>query len=67
MVLFYLAKNVHLMLSVLLTADGDLKDGVTYQQMQVSFAEKGIRMWVLQNEPLRDRPGTARLRTSGQF
>lgn len=33
------SENVPLMLS-----DGDLKDGVTYQQMQVSFSEKAI--WI---------------------
>lgn len=34
------AKYVCLIYFLLLTGDGDLKDGVTYQQMQVSFSER---------------------------
>lgn len=40
------AQNVCLMFFVLLTADRNLEDGVTYQQMQVSFSEKLI--WIFE-------------------
>lgn len=38
------AKKVKLILFFPLTDDGNLKDGVTYQQMQVSFSEKILRI-----------------------